>query len=83
MFSNVKFTDGALTSPSFCWPTPFVWGMENYRHCLDPEDMTPEERLDRIVELLAVASVRLAQKEREAECPAPTENGLDSSPKSV
>lgn len=38
---------------------------DSCRHFLDPEAMTPEERLDRIVELLAVASVRLAQKERE------------------
>ena len=31
---------------------------------LDPKDMTPEERLEEIIELLAIASVRLAEKER-------------------
>jgi hypothetical protein len=39
------------------------WPMERLRVFTDPEDMTPEERLDRIVELLAIASIRLAQKE--------------------
>lgn len=57
--------------------------MENYRHCLDPEDMTPEERLDRIVELLAIASVRLAEKERASEGCLPTEKGLDCSANSL
>lgn len=37
--------------------------MESYRHFLDPNDMTPEERLERIIELLATASVRLAEEE--------------------
>ncbi|MHB2025095.1 MAG: hypothetical protein ACYCPQ_00445 [Elusimicrobiota bacterium] len=39
--------------------------LDSCRYLLDPEAMTAEERLDRIVELLAVASVRLAQTERE------------------
>lgn len=29
----------------------------------DPDEMTPEERLDRIIELLALASVRLATEQ--------------------
>ena len=32
----------------------------------DPDDMTPEERLHRIAELLAIGSIRLAEKERVA-----------------
>ena len=52
------------------------------RHLQDPEDMTPEERLDRIVEILAVASVRLAQKESGRPAALPTEKGLDCSPNS-
>ena len=34
----------------------------SYRR-IDPENMTPKERLNRIVELLAMASVRLAEDE--------------------
>jgi len=37
----------------------------------DPDDMTPEERLDRIVEILAEASIRLInEQQREAAEPA-------------
>lgn len=32
--------------------------MENWRKFLDPEDMTPMERMERIVELLATAAAR-------------------------
>lgn len=39
--------------------------MENHRLFLDPEDMTPDERFEEILELLAIASVRLATKERD------------------
>ena len=41
--------------------------MENWRKHLDPEDMTPEERLERVVELLATAVVRLIGEERKEE----------------
>ena len=39
--------------------------MGNYRLLLDPEDMTPEEQTQRIIELLAAACVRLAIEEKE------------------
>lgn len=35
----------------------------NYRLHLNPDDMTPEERLERIVELLAEASLRLIDEQ--------------------
>lgn len=38
--------------------------MDPYRPRLDPEDMTPDERISRIIELMAVASIRLATEER-------------------
>lgn len=38
--------------------------MENHRLLLDPDEMTPEERFNEILDLLAKASVRLAEKER-------------------
>lgn len=38
--------------------------MEDRRDWLDPEEMTPEERLDRIVELLTTAARRLSAKKR-------------------
>ncbi len=38
--------------------------MNDWRKHLDPEDMTPEERLRRVVDLLATASIRLATGEK-------------------
>lgn len=32
--------------------------MENYRKFIDPDDMTPEEQTERIIELLAIACIR-------------------------
>ena len=40
----------------------------------DPEDMTPEERLDRIAEILADACIRLMLDEK------PAESALSGSP---
>ncbi len=37
---------------------------KEYRHCIDPDDMTPEDRWDEILNLLAKASVRLAEREK-------------------
>jgi len=36
--------------------------MENWWKCLAPEDMTPAERLTRVVELLAAAALRLIEE---------------------
>lgn len=38
--------------------------MENWRKHLPPEQMTPEERQERVIELLVLASVRLAQEQK-------------------
>ena len=46
--------------------------MENWKKYLDPEDMTPEERTERVVELLATAVVRLILGERKEETKLPT-----------
>ena len=46
--------------------------MENWRKYLDPEDMTPEERLERVVELLATAVVRLVRGEGKEKMKPPT-----------
>ena len=49
------------------------------RDYLDPEDMTPKERLNRIAELLAIGSIRLAEKERAApKCPIIQHNNLST-----
>lgn len=53
---------------------------DDRRFQIDPELMTPEARLDEIVELLALASLRLAAKERGQKAPTfPTEKCLDCS----
>lgn len=44
----------------------------------DPDDMTPEERMERIVELLAIGCIRMAEKERQGQ-PSPTAEKGDSS----
>lgn len=50
------------------------------RFQIDPEEMTPEARLDEIVELLALASLRLAARERgQNVSSSPTEKCLDCS----
>ncbi len=36
-----------------------------WRKYLDPEDMTPEEQMERVIELLAAALRRLAMEEEE------------------
>jgi len=61
-----------------------IW-MANYRLHMHPDDMTPEERLERVIELLALASVRLAEDEAGVAIPpdALPQKGLDSSGKSV
>ena len=41
--------------------------MENWRKYLDPEDMTSEEQMERIIELLAIALRRLIAEEDERE----------------
>ena len=51
----------------------------SYRR-IDPGSMTPQERLTRIVELLAAASVRLAEEELGLK---PAEPASDSKPDSV
>ncbi len=51
----------------------------SYRR-IDPGNMTPQERLNRIVELLAAASVRLAEDEMGLK---PTEPVSDLKPDSV
>lgn len=38
--------------------------MENWRKFLDPDEMAPKERLDRIVEILATAVIRMVQEEK-------------------
>ena len=39
--------------------------MENWRNYLDPEEMTPEERLERVVELMATGALRLIREEQD------------------
>lgn len=39
--------------------------MENYRRLLDAENMTPDEQTERIIELLAIACVRIAQQQKQ------------------
>ena len=46
--------------------------MENWRKHLDPEDMTPEERTERVIELLATAVVRLVRGDGKEEMKLPT-----------
>ncbi|MBI2069119.1 MAG: recombinase family protein [Elusimicrobia bacterium] len=46
--------------------------MENWRKYLDPEDMTPEERLERVIELLATAVARMIRGEGKEETKPPT-----------
>lgn len=38
--------------------------MEDWWRHKDPEDMTPEERIQRIIELMAIASLRLVTEQR-------------------
>ncbi len=45
--------------------------MENWRKYLDPDDITPEEREERVIELLATAVVRLMGDERKEETKPP------------
>ncbi|MFA5138377.1 MAG: hypothetical protein WC728_04010 [Elusimicrobiota bacterium] len=47
----------------------------------DPLEMTPQERRQRIVELLAKASIRLAEEDQGRRSPPPTQKGLDVPPK--
>ena len=44
--------------------------LRNYHELMEPEELTPEERLERIIELLASASVAAAE-----EAVLKTENG--------
>lgn len=48
--------------------------MKNYRLLLDPEDMTPDEQTQRIMDLFAGACVSLINEERGR---AKTENRAD------
>jgi biotin operon repressor len=47
--------------------------MDDCRKYLDPDDLTPEERLERIVEILAQGVIRQIQKEKTGENPPPGE----------
>lgn len=49
----------------------------------DPLEMTPQERRQRVVELLAKASIRLAEEDLGRRPPPPTQKGLDVSGKSL
>lgn len=49
--------------------------MESYRLLLDPDDMTPEEQTQRIIELLAAACIRLAIEEKEISKSLVVKNG--------
>ncbi|MBI2069488.1 MAG: recombinase family protein [Elusimicrobia bacterium] len=46
--------------------------MENWRKYLDPEDMTPAERMKCVIELLATAAMRMALDEGKEEIKSPT-----------
>lgn len=48
--------------------------MENYRLLLDPDDMTPEEQTQRIIELLASACVQLAIEDNAISKKTPAKN---------
>lgn len=37
--------------------------MKSHHHCLDPEDMTPEERMDALADVLAEGFLYLAERE--------------------
>jgi hypothetical protein len=41
--------------------------MEDWWRYKDPEDLTPEERIQRIIELMAIASLRLLAEQRKEE----------------
>ena len=47
---------------------------ENLVRFLDIERMTPEQRLSRFTDLLAMASVRLLKKSQTNSCPLPNNN---------
>jgi hypothetical protein len=43
--------------------------MEDWRKALKPYDMTPKERLEKIVDLLVTASIRLVEEKTKSEKP--------------
>ncbi|MBI5244045.1 MAG: hypothetical protein HY922_10280 [Elusimicrobia bacterium] len=49
----------------------------------NPLEMTPRERRQRIIELLAKASIRLAEEDGDRRPPPPTQKGLDVPEKSL
>ena len=52
--------------------------MDRFRLHLRPDEMTPEERLERVIELLATAAIRRARELAQED--AGREHSLDGSP---